>query len=205
MAVSLPQGGFSELDGFLPDLGIASAVTLGGIVITSRSADPVVRGRQTTGKLDLDERRDYEAFLIDCADRHMRVDFVHPRHRVPRSYTADTLPFDGLGDVTGFADLRSATVSDLYVGLVLKRGDPIGFEQSGMKLKRWLQSDLVVSSATAQVLPITPRLPIGVFTSGAVVRLLDPVLRYIIVPGSISGAERYERTALSWNFVEVLK
>lgn len=205
MAVSLPDGGFSELDGFLPDLGIASAMTIGGIVITSRSADPVVRGRQATGKLDLDERRDYEAFLIDCADRHLRVDFVHPRHRVPRAYTPDTLPFDGLGTVTGFPDLRTATVSGLHVGLVMKRGDPVGFEQAGMKLKRWLQSDLIVSSATAENLPVAPRLPIGVFSTGAVVRLLDPVLRYVIVPGSIGGPERYERTALSWDFVEVLK
>ena len=202
MAVTLPTGGFEELD-IPPDLGIARARTIGSLVVTSRGSDPVVRGKMTTGKLSLAERQDWEAFLVDAMDRNLRVDFVHPRHRTPISYTLDSLPFAGTGSAIEFPDLRTMSASGLPVDLMLKRGDRVGIEQSGMKLCRWMRADTTVASTTDQDLPLTPRLPIGVFSAGATIRLLDPVMRFLVT-GIDTMAERYEQTPISFSVEEVL-
>lgn len=203
MPVSLPSLGFSALD-IMPDLGIAMARTVGGLIVTSRRSDPFFRGTITTGDLEIATHSYLQAFLIDCVDQNRLVDFVHPRHVVPRSYTLENLPWPGTGTITALPDNRTVTLSGLPIGLELKRGDRLTLEQGDLRCGRWIQSDVTVGSAIAEALPITPRLPIGIFAPGAFVQFKNPVMRFMVVPGSFSMAEAYRPTPISFDVSEAI-
>lgn len=97
MAVDLPIAGFSGIDA-LPALGINSQRSEGGLVITSRRTDPYWTGRLTSGPLSSagdNERASLIAWLYATVELNLRVDWVHPRHRLPRYYTAASWPMAG--------------------------------------------------------------------------------------------------------------
>src|SRR5690606_14519949 len=161
-------------------------------VITSRNSDPFWRGTMTTKRLNVwgenNEHADFLAWLVWAVDRNMRVDFVHPRHRLPRGYSSDTWPMTGNGSLIGTPDMRTLNVSGVPDGVQLKRGDRISVEQDDIIVHRWIAADTLVESTINQAIAVTPRLPIGVLAPAAIVVLKDPKLRFMIVPGSISAA-----------------
>lgn len=207
MPVDMPSYGWQSI-GVDPDLGINHARTEGGLIVTSRRSDPFWAGRMTTGPLGgtagNNEHADFRAFLSRCADKHLRVDFVHPRHRTPSAYSAATWPMVGNGALVSLTDLRTIVVSGLTVGLVLKRGDRLSLGQGELIAHRWLAADVTVTSALAQSIELTPRLPTGVFVAGATVTLKDPKMRLMIVPGSWDDEEAYEPTPIGFDVMESL-
>lgn len=207
MPVNMPDYAFSNI-AVSPELSINSERTEGGLIITSRRSDPYWTGPMTTRPLtgwrDDNEHADFRAFLTQCVDLNMRVDFVHPRHRVPAAYTIDNFPMAGNGALVSVTDLRTIVVSGLTNGLTLRRGDRLSIIQGNLIAHRWIAAPVVVSSAISQSLPLTPRLPIGVFVAGAVVALKDPKMRVMIVPGSWNGDEVGNPTPITFEVSESL-
>jgi hypothetical protein len=204
MPVDMPAYAFTALS-LAPDLGIGFARSQGGLLITSRSSDPYWKGTMTTGALEvspINHHADFMAFLCRCVDLNMRVDFVHPRHRVPQAYTFSNWPMAGNASLVGVTNLRTIVVSDLTPGIVLKRGDRISLGQGNLLCHRWIAADVTVSSAISQTLELTPRLPMGVFASGASIVLKDPKMRVMIIPGSWQAAEAGGPTPISFDVSE---
>jgi len=207
MPVEMPAYAFSGIS-VHPELGVASARSEGGLIITSRKSDPYWRGRMTTVRLQPwggdNKYADMLAFLSRCVDLNLLVDIVHPRHRLPRAYSAATWPMVGNAELTNVTDLRHIVVSGLSMALLLKRGDRVSIVQDDLIAHRWIATDTTVSSILAQTLELTPRLPIGVFAAGAAVVLENPKLRVRIVPGSWDADEVSQPSAISFEVEEAL-
>lgn len=208
MPVLMPNVGVSRI-GVLPDLGVVGARSEGGLIITSRKSDPFWTGKLTTAKLEPwrgnNRHARMLAFLSDCVDRNLRVDWVHPRHDYPGSYTADTWPMLGDGSLNDIVDARTLDVQGLVAGMVLARGDRIAVLQGDIVVHRWVAEDVVVDSAISQAVPVTPRLPVGLLAPSATVRLANPPLRFMIVPGSWDTDEAHEPTSISFDVAEALR
>ena len=207
MPVYMPAYGFTGI-GPLPDIGVASARTEGGLVITSRNSDPFWKGTMSTRRLSglgTNEYADFVAFLSRCVDLNLRVDFVHPLHRLPSAYNDATWPMIGDAALADVVDLRTIRLSGLPVGLTLRRGDRLSIMQGDLIGHRWIASPLTVSSTIAQDIEITPRLPLGVFAPGAAVALKDPKMRFMIVPGSWDTTEARDGTPVSFEVAEALR
>ena len=208
MPIDMLAYAFTEI-GVDPDLGIDFARTEGGLVITSRSTDPYWSGPMTTRPLFAEgprnEHADFRAFLSKCVDKHLRVDFVHPRHRLPRAYSDGTWPMVGNADLVSLTDLRTLVLSGLVAGMTLQSGDRLSIVQGDMVCHRWIAEDVTITSAIAQTLEVTPRLPIGVFAAGATVVLKDPMMRFMIVPGSWDDKEVPNAAPITFEVMEALR
>lgn len=189
----------------LPVSPIISDRDESGLIITVRRGEAYWAGTFATGKLSPAEYAEACAFLDYVVDNNLRVDWSHPRHRVPRSYSLATFPGTGVGTVTAIPNLRQLTVSGYPIGLILKRGDRIGLVSGELRGYRMIAQDVTVTSTTAQTIRITPRLPLGVFAAGASAVVKNPVLRLAIVPNSWKGTEQYQPTALSFDVAEALR
>jgi len=204
----MPAYAFTEIE-VDPDLGISSARSEGGLIVTSRRADPFWSGPMTTRPLssqgERNEHADFRAFLSRCVDENLRVDFVHPVHRFPHAYTEATWPMAGNAELASVPNLRTVVLRDLVVGMALQRGDRLSIIQGDLVCHRWIAADLTVTSAISQAIPITPRLPIGVFAAGAVVLLKDPKMRFMIVAGSWSDKEVAAPTSITFEVEESLR
>ncbi|HTN64031.1 MAG TPA: hypothetical protein VL147_21165 [Devosia sp.] len=209
MPVAFPSDIFVASDSLAIDLGISVSRSEGGLNITSRRSDPFWRGRITTPPLpawaDDNVRAGFVAWLNWAVDLNMRIDFVHPKYQLPGHYTEDTWPMAGNAVLLAVPDLRTIVVSDLVVGMVLKRRDRISITQGDIVVHRWIGEDVVVSSAIAQQLVLTPRLPIGVLAAGAQVVLQNPVMRFVILPGSWEGEDALEPMPVSFEVSEALR
>lgn len=207
MPTDMPVYAFTGLN-VLPNDGKSFARSEGGLVITSSRVDPYWRGRMTTQPLGVDvpnEHADFLAWMSWAVDLNMRVDFVHPRHRLPVSYTLETWPLSGDASLHSIIDLRTIRVGGLVNGLVLKRGDRLSIVQGDIIAHRWIAADITVSSIISQEIGITPRLPIGVFAPAATVVLKDPKMRFMIVPGSWDAAEQANASPVSFDVEEALR
>lgn len=208
MPVDMPAYAFTEI-GASPDLGIASARSEGGLVITSRSADPYWRGPMTTRPLQplglRNEHADFRAFLSTCVDQNLRVDFVHPIHRLPHGYIDATWPMAGNAELVSVPNLRTIVLRDLVEGMTLQRGDRLSIVQGDIVCHRWIAADLTVTSAITQAVEVTPRLPIGVVAAGATVLLKNPKMRFMIVPGTWDDKEVAEASPISFEIMEALR
>lgn len=204
MAETFPISGFERI-GLQVVSGIKSVRTRGGLVITGRAVEPRWTGRFTTDKLDIDEWRDLAAFLTDCVDRNLRVDFIHPRHVVPAGYTLESWPVLVDPVLVSVTNRRLIIASGLTLGVVLQRGVRVSLMQSGLICHRMIAADTVVTSTVAQALPLTPRLPIGVFTADALVRFKQPPIRLAIVPDSYVLDEEFNQTPISFDTEEALQ
>ncbi|MBJ3783420.1 hypothetical protein [Devosia sediminis] len=194
MPVNFPINAYSSID-LAPDLGVVTARTEGGLFITSRKADPFWHGTYTTGPLDprgANDRAEFLAWLTWAADNNMRVDFLHPRHRLPRAYTAANWPMIGDASLSDIVDQRTISVFGLTAGLDLRRGDRLSILQGDQVIHRWIAAPVIVASAISQDIAVTPRLPLGVLAPAAVVRLENPPLRAILQPGSWADSQREE-------------
>lgn len=207
MPVNMPAYAFSGLN-VTPDLGVSSERSTGGLIITSRNSDPNWTGPMTTRKLapwqGNNEHADFMAFLSQCVDLNLRVDFVHPLHRVPNAYTPASFPMIGNAQLSAVTNLRTIVVTDLPEGLILKRGDRLSIVQGNIVAHRWIAEPVIVGNGLGQVLTLTPRLPFGVFAAGATVMLRDPKMRVMIVPGSWDAAEAREPSSITFEVAESL-
>lgn len=209
MPVNFPLSAFASTD-VAPELGVITARSEGGLVITSRRFDPYWKGSYTTAPLDprgANERADFLAWLTWAADINMRVDFLHPRHRLPKAYTADTWPMSGDAELVDTPDQRTLTVSGLPIGLDLRRSDRIAVRQGDIVVHRWIASNHIVTSGVSQAVPVTPRLPIGILEPEAIVVLEDPPLRAVIEPGSWADSQReeYGPSPVTFGIMEALR
>jgi hypothetical protein len=207
MPVDMPDYAFAQLK-LDPDLGIASARSEGGLIVTSRRGDPFWRGRMTTVPLEGDDgnnqHADMRAFLSRCVDLNLSVDFIHPRHRVPSAYTLATWPMAGDGAVVSVTDLRHIVVSGLDEDLVLRRGDRLSIVQGSVVVHRWIGAGVIVTSDTSQTVELTPRLPIGLVEAAATVLLKDPIMRLRVVPDSWDATEVPDQAPISFDVDEAL-
>lgn len=203
MAETFPVTGFSRI-GVRIRSGVVTARTTGGLLVTGRRHEPHWAGPFTTGPLEPAEWSALAAFLEDCVDRNLRVDFVHPRHAVPRAYTPASWPMIGDAELEAVTDLRTIVVSGLALGLNLRRGDRLSLMQGELVCHRKMAADVVVSSITAQTLALTPRIPMGIFAAGAAVRLRNPPLRLAIVPDSSRDEEVFAQTPMTFETEEAL-
>lgn len=209
MPVNMPGYAFSSID-ITPDLGRKFARSEGGLVVTSSRSDPFWRGELVTRALNTlppnNEHARFLAWLNWVCDMNMRVDFVHPVHQYPSQYDASTWPMTGDAELSSVTDLRTVVVRDLVVGMVLKQGDRVSLMQDDIVVHRWLAEDLVVSSTLAQALPVTPRLPIGILSAGAVVKLEKPPMRLMVVPNSWRAPEEArDEATISFEVSEALR
>jgi hypothetical protein len=203
MAETFPVSGFKRI-GLRVRSGIASTRDRGGLLITTRRAEPYWAGSFTTDELDHAAWSDLIALLDDCVDRNLRVDFVHPRHAVPRAYTPTSWPLSDDPTLVSVTHGRQIVVLGLSIGMELKRGDRLTVMQGELRCYRRLAADVTVSSGIAQALPISPRLPLGVFTPGADVRFRNPPVRLAIVPDSYPDEEIYQQSAITFETEEAL-
>lgn len=208
MPVNMPAYAFTSL-GVGSEVGSAYARSEGGLFVTSRKADPFWNGPMTTQPLQgwqgNNQHADFLAFLTNCVDRNLRVDFVHPRHRLPSAYTDDTWPMAGDASLNAVTDAWTINAAGLSTGLILKRGDRLSVLQGDLVVHRWVAANLVVSSAISQNIQLTPRLPIGVLAADAVVVLRDPKMRFMIVPGSWDGEEVANPSPITFEVSEALR
>lgn len=179
-----------EFEPFLPMDGARDDA---GHVWWTEDADPYWRGRATTSKLNPDRLQAWAGFVLDAMFNQRVIEFVDPIYRIPAAYRATgVLPFgfDGTGSVADLADPTAPVVANLPVGLMLRRGDRVGFVSGTNKTCHLVLSDLEVESFTAQALPVIPPVLPNVFGIGDDVVLLDPVLRLTIEPNSWSAPRR---------------
>jgi hypothetical protein len=175
------------------------------LLLNARKHEPHWIGSFQTGDLDPDEYADFSAFLTDLVDTNGRVDFVHPRFAVPRAYTQTTWPVAEDAELVAVTDLRHIVVSGLAVGTILKRGDRLTVIQGELRCYRSIAQDVVVSSAIAQTLRLSPRLPLGVFAAGAAVRFKLPPIRLAVVPDSYEPDETSRPSPISFDVMEALQ
>ena len=190
-------------------LGVVSGLTYGrdrgGLIISSRNVEPYWSGTFSTAPLTREDRAEALAFLDDCVDRNLRVDFIHPLYRYPVGYNSATWPLGlvdaSLGSVT---NLRTIVVAGLQVGTVLRKGSRLCLIQGSTICYRKVTAEVTVASAIAQSLSIGPRLPPGIFAPAATVRFANPFVRMMVVPESWDPDEDIEDTEVSWEMMEVL-
>jgi len=199
-----PIAGFERI-GLRVVSGVVTARDRGGMIVTGRRSEPRWAGSFTTDKLHPAEWADLVALLDDCVDRNLRVDFIHPRYALPRFYTLDTWPLAADPLLVSVTDRRHIVVKNLTVGLVLKRGDRFTLIQDELRCYRKVAVDTVVTSAIAQTLQLTPRLPLGLFAANAVVRFKNPPIRLAIVPDSYQAEEEYSPTPITFDTEEALQ
>jgi len=206
---------------------IYSSKTRGGFVSEVKVADPYWTGEFTTVSLTREELAEWEAFLNECVDRQLSIDFVHPLYPCPVLYNPDTYPGAGTGQIQALVDGRTITVDGLDPSLHLLKGDRISIEQSGRVMyymlaqeslpigDTWLtdgdgtiltdgDEDLSVGGGSVyHEMMLTPRLRTGLFTAGATVRVLGAKMRLRISPNSVSFVlQGGQPTAISFNVFE---
>lgn len=188
----------------LPYSGIATQRSRGGLLLTQRVVEPGWRGRFATDFLDPDEHQHLATTIADIVDRNERIDFVHPLYVRPRAFLGAVWPLVADPLLVSVTHGREIVVSGLEAGMELRRGDRLTIMQGELRCYRSIQSDLVVSSTIAQALPITPRMPVGIFAAAAAVRFIDPVVRLAIVPDSYDIEETSKPSPISFEVEEAL-
>ena len=172
---------------FAPFLPVEEARDDAGNIWETRDADPYWRGRGTTGRLNHDRLQDWDGFMLDATMNRRVIEFVDPVYRIPAAYrVSGVLPggFSGTGSVADLDDPNLPVFANLPVGLVLRRGDRIGFANGTNKTLHMVLANLTVTSFTEQAVAIVPPVLPNVFDVGDDVVLLNPVLRLNIEPNS---------------------
>lgn len=188
--MSFPSGlSALTLSPFFP---IDSASSNGGFSWETEEADPWWTGQGTTGKLNHNRLQDWEGFVAEAIAKSMVLEFVDPIYSIPGAYRQGVLPggWNGVGELVDMTNTWAPTMSELPVGLALRRGDRLGAVQSGYKSYHMVSKAVVVSSAISQVVEIVPPLLSNIFAPAAQMVFLNPVVRLTILPGSWSAPRR---------------
>lgn len=194
--MSFPSG-LSSIE-FAPFFPVEEARDDAGNVWETRDADAYWQGRGTTGKLNFDRLQDWDGFMLEAMLNRTVIEFIDPIYHIPAHYRGAVLPggFSGIGQVVNLTDPLNPVVQGLPVGMILKRGDRVGFADSNNKTCHVLSAAVTVSSNTAQALPVVPPVLANVFGPGDDVVLLNPVLRLNIEPNSWSVPRRARQDAI---------
>lgn len=185
--------------------GLAYGRDQGGIIINSRHVEPYWSGTFTTAPLTRADRIAGLAWLDDCVDRNLRVDFIHPSYQYPIGYDSSDWPMVGDGSLSSVTNLRTIVVSGLDVGIVLRAGSRLCLIQDDVVCYRKVVTTVTVSSAIAQSIAIGPRLPPGVFAAAATVRFANPYVRLMVVPESWEPDEDVDDTQIAFEAMETLR
>lgn len=202
MALTLPVH-FEQLK-LWPAGGIPHAMEESGLLITGRRLVRPWTLQATTDKLDQGEFANLSATLLEAEERNLRFDFVHPRFALPRAYTPATWPMAGDAALEAVPNLYTIDCSLLPIGLMLKKGDRLTLMQGELRCYCMLSADVTVASSVSELLPVLPRLPIGVFSAGAAVRLEGPMVRLALLPDSYDVSEQYQPRPISLELIEAL-
>jgi len=175
---------------FTPFIPTDQARDEAGNVWQTHDADPYWQGKGRTGKLNFDRWQDWDGFMLDAMVNRRAIEFVDPVYRLPGAYrSTGVLPFgfSGTGSLVNLDDPLAPVVAGLPVGLVLRRGDRIGFANADNKTLHVITAGITVSSNTAQAIEVLPPVLPNVFDTGDDVVLKDAVLRLNIEPNSWSA------------------
>lgn len=204
MAETFALPGFERI-AISPPTGRAYARENNGLLVGSTGGRQARwQGKLTTGKLTQAEYARLYAQLWDAVERNLRFDLVLPRFACPRTYTPASWPLETVPLLEEVTDLYTIEVSGLELGMTLLAGDRCCIHQGALRGYRMLSADVMVTSTTAQALPLSPRLPIGVFAAAAEVHFIDPALRVVVVEDSIDLPEEYRPTGGSFDVTETL-
>lgn len=191
--LQLPTSSFSGIDLPVPEPTVAMSKARGDYVSELRVADPMWKGKLTTTVLSRRQLAKWEAFIARQADQLTLFDFVHPLYAVPSYYSRETFAaLDwgggpvGVAEVTTITDLRTLVVSGLPIGTKLQEGDRCSVVEGGKVAYRIVSAD-ATAGLTSTTVALTPRLPLGLFTTAAQVKFLDPFLRARVARGSWSA------------------
>lgn len=203
MAETFPVD-FARID-LVPEPGRIYARERRGLIVQARGGvEPYWSGRLETGELEFDEYADLYGALWDAVERNLRFDFVLPRFACPRAYTPATWPLVANPTIEAVTDLLTLSIAGLEVGMTLKRGDRFTIMSGALRCYRMVAADVTVSSATAQALPIRPRLPIGVFAPTDELKFIDPPVRLAVIADTIDMPEEYRPLPVSFEVMESL-
>lgn len=158
----------------------------GGNVWETEDADPFWTGRLSTTKLNHDRLQDWVGFVHTAVRDRLAIEFVDPVFYIPAAYRGVGLPggWDGLGTLFDISNGLQPVFSGLPVGLQLRRGDRLSIFDTDNCRYHMVESNLVVASATEQMVPITPAGLPNVFEAGDSVSFLNPRVLLNIVPNS---------------------
>jgi hypothetical protein len=161
----------------------------GGFRWETESADPYWAGKGSTSKLNADRLQDWEGFAADAVSRRQVIDFVDPVYFFPAAYRVAGLPggFSGTGTLVSLVDPSSPTFAGLPLGLVLRRGDRLNLGSGGKRSYHRLRADVTVTSISAQALPIAPFVLGNMLSAGAILNLVNPSVRLMLVANSWSA------------------
>lgn len=185
--------------------GITFGRDAGGLGLTGRKTEPYWAGTLTTPALSIADRKQALSDLNYWLDMNKRISFVHGLYHYPEGYDATTWPLTADAVITEVTDRRTIKVSGLEVDMVLPRGTRFTVMQGALRCYRSLPTAVTVTSALSQALPVSMRLPMGVFEAGATVRFAEPEVLLAIVPDSWDGAEDIDLLPLSFDVSETLK
>lgn len=184
--LTLPSTSFEYLE-LEPDHLIYSTQSRGGYTSEVTFGDPTWGGSMRTTPLSERQLRAWEAFISEATQRMLAFELVHPLRLTPLEYSYDSLPFSGTAAMVNIDDLNSPRLSGLPVGLQLRRGDRVQFTEGDHTAYRMVRSDVLVSSVLDQAVPVTPRLPLGMFTTAASAVFKDPKMRLRVTKNSWSA------------------
>lgn len=193
-SLSFPTSHFYEVD-LQPDFFIATSRSRGNESSEVRYADPLWGGSLTTTVLTDKQLKAWEAFISRCSDELVTVDFVDPSFKAPMDYTVASLSalswpgVTGIGEVNTITDLRTLVCSNVPTNFSLKAGDRVSVTEGTEVAYRIVSEDVVASGATFN-LKLTPRLPLGLFTTAAQVRFLNPFVRLRVAPNTWGAPRR---------------
>lgn len=194
--MSFPSG-LSSIE-FAPFFPVEAARDDAGNVWETRDADPYWQGRASTGKLDFAKLQDWDGFMLEAMLNRTVIEFVDPVFYIPAAYRGGALPggFSGTGSIVNLTDPLNPVVAGLPVGLVLRRGDRVGFADTNNKTCHVISANITVSSNTMQALKVVPPVLPNVFGASDDVVLLNPVLRLNVEPNSWSVPRRARQDAI---------
>jgi hypothetical protein len=189
--LAFPTSDFSGID-VNPEHVIAMTRARGNLISEVRSADPMWIGSLTTTALSARQLAQWEAYISRVSDELILTDFVHPLYRCPSAYTVSSFSAlswpgaTGIAEINSFTDLRTLVLSNVPMGMVLRYGDRCAVTEGGNVSYRMIAEDVTVAGATVTV-KLTPRLPLGLFSTAAQVKFLNPPIRCRVMKNSWSA------------------
>jgi hypothetical protein len=180
--LAMPTSSFSTIELNPPEPVVAMSKARGNYISELRVADPMWTGSLVTTALSPNQLKAWEAFISKLTDRVIMTDIVHPLYRAPMAYSVETFSAlawpatVGVAEVNTITDLRTLVLSGVPDGTVFKAGDRCSVVE-GSKVAYSIIAEDVTASGVTMILKLTPRLPLGLFTTAATVRFLNPFLR----------------------------
>ena len=186
--------------------------TDGGEIITGSLGTRLWQGEVTLGRLTRDEARDAQT-LINVARGSGASFFMHHTSQAfPKADPGGTLLGVATPSIASLpTDSRLISLKDLPAGYVLSRGDYLAFAYRSSPeryaLHTVVDASVVASgSGSTAAFQVQPNLRPGAAVN-AVVTLVRPVCKAVIIPGSVSPGRqnRFLTEGISFQFIQTLR